>query len=79
MIAVSGPLTLSTTYYPTLAGVLAHSFNPQLTTSAICNAVLPLLDEKGCMPHRAFLRVPMATNVIVPTLSVLIVVGQGLW
>ena len=42
-IAVPGPLTLST-----LAEVLVRSFNPLLTTSVTCNAVLPLLDEKGC-------------------------------
>ena len=45
-IAVPGPLTSST--YPTLAEVLVRSFNPLLTTSVTCNAVLPLLDEKGC-------------------------------
>ena len=45
-IAVPGPLTLSTN--PTLAEVLVRSFNPLLTTSVTCNAVLPLLDEKGC-------------------------------
>ena len=79
------PLTLRTKYIPILAGVLVCSFNPLLTTSAICNAVLPLLDENGCLPCSFFFLKgqcdawPMVMSFIVSTLSVQVVVSQGPW
>ena len=63
-----------------VAGVIVCSFIPLLTTSAICNTVLPLLDEKGCMPRRLFFLkgdVPSWPKSMKPTLSVQIVVGLG--
>ena len=68
--------------YLPFPGVLVGLFNPLPTTSAICNAVLPLLDGKGCIQCKYYFKgdvpaLPMGMNFIVPILSVQIVEGQG--